>query len=225
MPSLPPLFFDLDGTLADSAGGIASSLDHAIRTVIGAHSVEDWRPFIGPPVEVCVARALPNLDSALIPVVVREFRRHYDSEGLRMTTAYPDAHDVLAALAAMGCRSYIVTNKPFHAASAVVAHLGLDRHVRRIVGGDTDFGAGARPEDSKADRAARLSVEEGLRGGIFVGDGLDDLHAAERVGARFLLAAWGYGTAGVLAERPTAEPLGRLSDLVSRIAAGDAATG
>ena len=219
MPSLPPFFFDLDGTLADSAGGIASSLDHAIRTVIGGHFVEDWRAFIGPPVEVCIARALPHLDSSVIPVVVREFRRHYDSEGFRMTTAFPGAYDVLAALATRGHAAYIVTNKPFHVASAVVAHLGLDRHVRRIVGGDTHFGDPAGAEVSKADRAARLCGEAGIRGGIFVGDGPDDLHAAERIGARFLLAAWGYGATRVIAERPMVERVGRLDDLLDRLAA------
>ena len=33
-------------------------------------------------------------------------------------------------------------------------------------------------------------------------DSLDDLHAAERIGAVFFMAGWGYGTARVLADRP-----------------------
>ena len=216
-----PYFFDLDGTLADSARGIATSLDHAVRTVTGQAIVIDWRAFIGPPVEVCLARALPHLEPEVISVVVREFRQHYDTDGLRMTTAYPGVHDVLAALADRGSALYIVTNKPSRAATAMAAHLGFHRHVCRIVGGDTNFGRAVSSEHSKADRAAWLADEEGTRGGIFIGDGLDDLQAAKRIGARFLLANWGYGVARVLAERPTVERLSKAADLIDYVGTVD----
>lgn len=220
-----PLFFDLDGTLADSLDGIATSLDHAVFKVTGKRSAQEWRAFIGPPVEVCLARALPHLDPEVISVVVREFRQHYDSVGLRMTTAYPNVHDVLAALADRGSALYIVTNKPSRAATAVADHLGFDRHVCRIVGGDTNFGRAVSSEHSKADRAAWLADEEGTHGGIFIGDGLDDLQAAERIGARFLLAEWGYGVARVLAERPKVERLSKLTDLIDYVGTVDPSTG
>lgn len=53
--------------------------------------------------------------------------------------------------------------------------------------------------------------------GVFVGDGLDDLHAAERINARFFLASWGYGTARVLSERPDVLVLNQPDDLLNVI--------
>jgi phosphoglycolate phosphatase-like HAD superfamily hydrolase len=42
------------------------------------------------------------------------------------------------------------------------------------------------------ERAAAFARREGIRGGIFIGDGLDDLRAADRIEAKYLLAGWGY---------------------------------
>ena len=115
-------------------------------------------------------------------------------------------------LAHDGRRMYIVTNKPQAPAEAIVAHLKLDSLVRRVVGGDPTG------RSTKTDRAAALVEAEGLAGGTFVGDGLDDLYAAERIAARFLLASWGYGTACVLSERPDVPLLNQPTDLLSAIA-------
>jgi phosphoglycolate phosphatase len=106
----------------------------------------------------------------------------------------------------------VVTNKPQQPAEAIVRHLGLANHVRRVVGGDP-AGLGSKP-----DRAASLVAEEGLTGGVFVGDGLDDLHAAERICARFFLAGWGYGTRPVLLERPDVRVLNQPRDLFAALA-------
>jgi phosphoglycolate phosphatase-like HAD superfamily hydrolase len=65
-------------------------------------------------------------------------------------------------------------------------------------------------------------AEEGLSRGCFIGDSLDDLAAAERIGARFLLAGWGYGTARVLAERPDVAVVEAPNRLVQQIFAGHA---
>jgi phosphoglycolate phosphatase len=119
---------------------------------------------------------------------------------------------MLAAVAESGRRIYVVTNKPQQPAEKVIGHLGLDAHVHRIVGGDPTGRA------SKPERAAMLAREEGLVGGIFLGDGLDDLLSAERIGAKFLLAGWGYGVAHVLIQRPDARVLKHPRELLDVLA-------
>ncbi len=93
-----------------------------------------------------------------------------------------------------------------------VLRQSLESYVHRIVGGDPT-GRVSKPE-----RAAMLAREEGLRGGVFLGDGLDDLLSADRMGARFLLAGWGYGPARVLMERPNARLLNHPREVLDFLA-------
>jgi phosphoglycolate phosphatase len=206
-----PVFFDLDGTLADSAGGIIASLEHAMSACGLDAATIDWQRHIGPPLPQMLAATMPDLAPAVRAEIVSAFRAHYAVSGMFMTTAFPGIAEVLQLLSARGRSLYVVTNKPQGPAEAVVRHLELDRFVNRVVGGDIT-GKVTKPE-----RAAALVAEERLAGGVFVGDGLDDLHAAERISARFVLAGWGYGTPTVRAMAPHVELVARPEDLLQMI--------
>jgi phosphoglycolate phosphatase len=206
-----PVFFDLDGTLADSAGGIIASLEHAISACGVEAATIDWRAYIGPPLPQMLAAALPNLAAEARAAIVAAYRDHYAASGMFMTTVFPGVRAVLQLLSQRGSPVYVVTNKPQGSAEAVVRHLELDLFVNRVVGGDPT-GKVTKPE-----RAAALVAEERLSGGVFVGDGLDDLHAAERISARFVLAGWGYGTRTVRAMAPHVELVARPEDLLQMI--------
>ena len=207
-PDDVPIFFDLDGTLADSAGGIVASLDHALAVCCVRDSLINWRRYIGPPLPWMLASALPDLSPNQRDEIVSAYRAYYDTAGMFMTTLFPGVAEVISELAARGMAEYVVTNKPQEAAEAIVHHLKLDGFFSRVVGGDPTGKA------TKPDRAAQLVAEEGISGGFFIGDGLDDLFAAERIGATFLLAGWGYGTSRVLAERRDVTLVRRPSDLL-----------
>lgn len=204
---LQPICFDLDGTLADSAEGIIFSLNHALAACgIDATHVE-WRRIVGPPLQRMIAAALPEVDDRQVANVVTTFRTHYARTGLFQSGVFPGVPEMLETLMDGGYPMYVITNKPQAQAEAVIQHLGLAGCFRRIVGGDP---AGRVP---KAERAAELMKQEDLLGATFVGDGIDDLLAAERMGADFVLAAWGYGVTGVLEARPEVHRLRRPSQL------------
>jgi phosphoglycolate phosphatase len=212
--NLGPVFFDLDGTLADSAGGILASLEHALAACDVPAATIDWRRHIGPPLQRMLAAALPDLSPTQREKIVAAYRGHYATVGFSMTTLFPGVAELVAEIASRGATLYVVTNKPQQPAEAIIRHLELDGLVRRVVGGDP-AGHGTKP-----DRAARLVAEDGLSGGCFIGDGLDDLAAADRIGARFFLAGWGYGTARVLAERPDVTVVESPSGLLQQIFVG-----
>lgn len=209
-----PVFFDLDGTLADSAGGIIASLEHALAACDLRGTAIDWQRHIGPPLQRMLETALPGLAAAHRDQIVASYREHYAATGVFMTTLFAGIAEVMQKVVDRGATVYVVTNKPQPLAEAVVEHLGLARLVRRVVGGDPG-GLGNKP-----DRAAALVADKGLSGGVFVGDGLDDLRAAERIGAKFVLAGWGYGVAGVLAERPCVACVEQPGDLLVAIETG-----
>lgn len=204
-------YFDLDGTIADSAHGIVASLENALASCGIPSSEVEWPRFIGPPLPRMLEATLPGLTPSQRDAVIAGYRQHYATTGLFETTFFPGVERLLRRLTDDGWRMYIVTNKPQTAAEAIVAHLNLKPFVRCVVGGDPSG------HDTKADRAAAFVKAEGLAGGVFVGDGLDDLHAAERINARFFLASWGYGTARVLSERPDVLVLNQPDDLLNVI--------
>lgn len=204
-----PLLMDLDGTLVDSAPGIVASLHHALAVCGIEPPAKDLTQFIGPPLPKMLELAMPDLMAEQRDAVIAAYREHYGVVGLLKTVCYPGVPEVLAAIAEAGRSIYVVTNKPQQPADAIIGHLGLEAYVHRVVGGDPTGRV------SKSERAAVLARENGLAGGFFLGDGLDDLVAAERIGAAFYLAGWGYGSAGVLTERPETRVLTEPASLLA----------
>lgn len=206
---LRSICFDLDGTLADSAGGVTDSLIFALDSCgIDATGI-DWRSIIGPPLPRMLDSALPGLNPATRDRVVTLFREHYSASGLYRSVAFPGVEPLLRQLTHLGHVLYIITNKPQGPAEAIVRHLRLEPCISAIVGGDPT-GLISKPE-----RAAEFARANDLRDITVVGDGLDDLHTAERITGRFFLAAWGYGAARVLAARPDVASLRKPEDLLT----------
>lgn len=202
-----PLFFDLDGTIADSASGIVASIQHAFGECGIQAPTIDWRRLIGPPLPKMLEAVQPNLSVDLRNELVAAFRRHYAGQGAFLTSTFAGISDLFEHLRALRTNVYVVTNKPQAAAESILHHLKLSDFILRVAGDDLS-GTQTKPE-----RAAKLAQEERLCGGLFIGDGLDDLRAAERINAHFLLAGWGYGTSTVLAEHPTVPTLSSPEEL------------
>jgi phosphoglycolate phosphatase len=204
--------FDLDGTLVDSLPGIAASIEHAVRAVGYESDVADWRPFVGPPLEKMIADALTGLPTRLLPDVAAAFREHYDRDGLLKTQLFPGVFETLEALHRQGCGVYVVTNKREKPAALIIGRLGLDPFLTGLSAADGGGGLG------KVERTAELVTRHSMDHVVFVGDGLDDLAAADRVNATFYLASWGYGAARVLDEWPAVHQLHTMSELLDRSA-------
>jgi phosphoglycolate phosphatase len=211
----PNYLFDLDGTLVDSLPGIAASIEHAVRAVGYESDVADWRPFVGPPLERMIGDALPDLPARLVPDVAAAFRQHYDTDGLVQSRLFPGVVETLESLQRRAFSVYVVTNKREKPAASILSRLGLSRFLSGISAGDGGGGLG------KADRTAELVARQSLDHVVFVGDGLDDLAAADRVRATFYLAAWGYGATRVLAERPAVHQLHTMPELLDRTTNSD----
>lgn len=212
-----PFYFDLDGTLIDSADGISTSINFAIEAAGCTSQISDWRPFIGPPLDRMLRQSVPELSDSEVSEIIAAFRKHYDTKGLFETVLFPGVMETLSSLADQGHPIFIATNKPQFAAEAIVQHLQLSPLIRRIVGGDFKGTTGGPRKPSKADRVEILEAEQGLNGGFFVGDGADDFEAADRIGAKFFLATWGYGVAEVLERHCGVDQLETFPTLLERL--------
>jgi phosphoglycolate phosphatase len=185
------VLFDLDGTLADTAGDLAGALNR-VRRDRGLPGV--------PPASLRVhasagARGMLQAGLGIGPDdpsfgALREaFLAHYGRCLAETTTLFEGVADLLAALDARRLPWGIVTNKAARFTAPVVAALGLDARARSIVSGDTT--PHAKPHPAPLHHAAsELGVAPSRC--VYVGDDLRDIVAGNAAGMATLVARWGY---------------------------------
>ncbi len=186
------VIFDLDGTLVDSLGDIASAMNEVLeRHGFPSHPLPAYRRFVGDGMERLVRRALPPVDEETVARVLEDMRGTYARHALRTTRPYPGVPDLLDRLAARGVPFAVLTNKPHDAAVAMVrALLGRWRFaaVRGAVPG--------RPR--KPDPAGALEIARRLgvapEGCLFVGDTPTDMATAGAAGMVPVGVLWGFRT-------------------------------
>jgi phosphoglycolate phosphatase len=185
------VIFDLDGTLVDSIPGIQWSVEAALAACGVPTLHRDLKPLIGPPIRDILAAVSGASDAATLDRMELAFRSVYDSGGWRKTTCQPGARGALERLRTAGCGLWVVTNKPGHAARAILSELALADYFEEIVCRDSRTPRFA----SKAEMLANLLERCAFRRAqsIMVGDTLEDCRAAEEAGIDCALVPHGYG--------------------------------
>lgn len=189
------LAFDLDGTLVDSAPGLAAAIDHTLADLMlpaaGVKRVSTW---IGNGADVMVARALSwALNREPQPDEQRDaralFDRYYADTVEAGSTLFPQVAATLKALAAKGLPMAIVTNKPTPFVAPLLASLGIADYFSLIIGGDDVI--------AKKPHPAAVFLVLGRFGLLpqqllFVGDSRNDILAAQAAGVPNVGMTFGY---------------------------------
>ncbi len=185
------IVFDLDGTLIDSQADLASATNALLEELGGVRLADTAiAAMVGEGAAVLVRRALTA--AALDPEAsgaLDRFLALYDARLLDRTVAYggiPEALDTLGVEVPLS----VLTNKPLRAAERILEGLGLRRHFRHVVGGDSPFGR-------KPDPAALLHLVRATGATpattVLVGDSPIDLATARNAGTLICLARYGFG--------------------------------
>ena len=200
MPAFAALLFDLDGTLCDTAADLAASVNWA-RAELGAPPLDEARitRSVGNGLTRLMERSIADIPDADLQASIALFRTHYAEHCVDATRAYEGIVPALDALAAIP--KAVVTNKPERFSATILARLGLLRHFRALVGGDTCH---AKKPDPAPVRLALdlLHIPAGAAAAI-VGDGDTDIAAGRAARLTTCGVAWGLGDRErLLAERP-----------------------
>jgi phosphoglycolate phosphatase len=188
----PALLFDLDGTLVDSARGIAAALTVQSQARGGEAVGEACvRPLIGQGVEVVVRSAL-GVRGGDSEADVIEFRDILASLPADSATIYPGVAEALEELTALRYPMAVVTNKPEGLARQLLVQLKLARFFQAVVGGDTL--SVCKPDPAPLHHAQQLLALSGAA--VMIGDSDVDAAAAASAGMTFLLFNGGYGSGG-----------------------------
>lgn len=190
------IIFDLDGTLVDSADDIASAANAILqlrhlpplpRDVYVALIGEGARELIKRALATAGDTAADGLDEALAT-----FLAGYAANLTRATVAYSGAAEALAALAAAGYRLAVCTNKPEAHARTILSRLGLDDHLRVVVGGDSV--PGTRKPDPRMLAPILDAFQITPAAAVMIGDSVTDVTLARAAAMPVILRTGGYTT-------------------------------
>jgi 2-phosphoglycolate phosphatase len=184
------VFFDLDGTLVDSAPDMVVAMarlraergePEADMAIIGAVVSKGGRAMI--------RRGFPHADEALVETLLPRFLELYSGEIATHTRTYPGIDALLGTLEARRIPWGVVTNKPGWLARALLAELTLDHRCAALVTGDCL--AQKKPDPAPLLHACALAGVDAARS-VYVGDDLRDIEAGRRAGMATVAAGWGY---------------------------------
>lgn len=189
------VFFDLDGTFADTAPDLAYALDR----MRSARSLPPVPLSVTRPVTSMGARGILSAGFGVTPedpgyeALRKEFLRFYEENLCRETRVFAGMDALLTALHARGVRWGIVTNKAERYAKPLIAALRLDRHCDCIIGGDTTGHLKPHPAPLLA-ACSKLGVSAAEC--IYVGDDERDVQAGRAAGMRTVAVRYGYLNGG-----------------------------
>ena len=206
------IVFDFDGTLVDSAPAIIAAFDSAMKEAGLTPAVPLDASLIGPPLSETLMRLSGSADASLIDTLTENFKRHYDSIGLKATPHYPDMGKLLEQLAAAGTPMHICTNKRLSATQTILSHLGWSGYFSSIYALDME-----QPRISgKTQLLSKQIREQGLAPSetFYVGDKREDGLAADANRLAFHYASWGYGDETATTLPPTWRWLTQPADIL-----------
>jgi phosphoglycolate phosphatase len=203
------VFFDLDGTIADTDPDIRRAWKDALADLGLSCPSFDEKFVAGPPIDEMARALFPDRFTQELADSIRlRFAAHYDNDGFPETREYPGVVDEVRRLKSEGRTVAIVTNKRYAAATAMARHFGWDGVFDGVFAGDmfadpavaARFGVAAE-KVRKPQLLARVMRSYGARPEecALVGDTGSDFEAARAGGVLSVGVAWGYGTPEELA--------------------------
>ncbi|AUM74708.1 HAD-IA family hydrolase [Paracoccus jeotgali] len=187
--------FDLDGTLADTAGDLigAANVVLARRGLGGLDPVGDAAiAFRGGRAMLRAGYARASAGFLIPPGAEDEdfgaLLDAYDAGIAVHTQLYPGVADALARLAADGHRLSICTNKPQALAEKLLDAMGIRNAFAALVGADT---LPVRKPDAEPYRQAVLRAGGEITQSFLLGDTETDARTAAAAGVRLALVSFG----------------------------------
>ena len=184
--------FDLDGTLLDTLGDLAASVNYALRTHgMPEHTIDDVRRFVGNGVRKLMERAVPDgTVNPLFDEAFATFRQHYMEHSLDTTRPYDGVPEMLATLKAKGCHLAVVSNKMMAATQELCRHFFPDT-LEVAIGENEAEGIRKKPAPDTVIAALR-QLGVGQERAVYVGDSDVDIATARNSSLPCISVLWGF---------------------------------
>ncbi len=182
-------FFDLDGTLIDSAVGITSCVAYSLQKLgQPVPPMAELRKWIGPSLRTSFTPLLG--DAQRVEQAVALYRERFEVIGWQEHEIYAGIGDVVQGLHAAGHRLAVVTAKNEPHARRIVEHLPFGRCFEDVIGATEDGSRSNKPE-LIAEALQRLSLQPAQC--LMIGDRRMDIEGARHHHMRNVGVLWGFG--------------------------------
>lgn len=191
-PRWQTIFFDLDGTLANTIPLIVASYQHAFREVLG-EEVEEARArgWIGRPLLAALLEEDPERGHDLD----RTYREWNLANTSRLIERYAGVPEMLERLVSAGADLHIVTSKRRETARLALTAVGID-HLIDVTGALED--TTRHKPDPEPLLAACRTVGVDPASAVYVGDATVDMLSARAAGMAGVAVTWGAGERAAL---------------------------
>ena len=191
MSALDVIFFDLDGTLVDTAPDLAFALNQLLQEQGHAPLAYDLiRPMASHGSAGLLGLGFgvhPNMPE--YQRLQQRFLRLYQDNISRHSQLFDGMQDTLKGIENAGLKWGVITNKPAFLTQPLMADLQLTARAVCIVSGDTV--AKAKPDPLPMLHACDLAHVDPQRC-LYIGDAERDIMAGRNAGMRTVVAAYGY---------------------------------
>ena len=193
------VYFDLDGTLIDSAPSIISCLKRTLLEF--GYEIPEYdtlRKCVGPPFTYSFPNYLHIRDEDF-QATVKRYREFYDKEnGCLEAEVFEGVEGLLKALVKRGYCLFVCTSKPEPTARKILKHLGIDKYFTEICGAtlDAKIDTKAQVLELCFKRAPWHKKEET----VLIGDTKFDCIGASSVGVDCIGITWGLSSREELME-------------------------
>ena len=187
------VYFDLDGTLVDSAPGIIQALKVSLTKY--GYEIPDFatlRKCVGPPFTYSFPKILHIKDEDFDGAVAA-YRHYYDVEnGLFNAQVYAGIEDLLSSLVKRGYCLFVCTSKPEPTAKKLLDKLGISHFFTEICGATLDASIDTKAQviDLCFSRAPWHNKSET----VLIGDTKFDAEGAKEMGIDCIGVSWGFGS-------------------------------
>ena len=190
----PTILFDLDGTLADTAGDLCETMN-VILTQHGRSRVpaSRVRHLVGGGARLLLERGFAETGepagTELLDRTFEEFIAYYSDHIADHTQLWPGIEDVLKRLDEAEVLLAVCTNKVERLSRQLLERLGIDRYFPVMIGGDTL--SVKKPDPEHLFEAVRLLGGD-RDAAIMVGDSETDIDAAKNARMPSICVSFGY---------------------------------
>jgi phosphoglycolate phosphatase len=184
------LLLDMDGTLIDSREDLAAAVNHVLKSLgHPLQTVDEVSPNIGNGLRRLLVDTVGPMSTETLLNAKALFEAYYSDHCMDKTQLYADVESLLKSLSSQYALA-VVTNKPEAYAKKILKFLNIDSYISVVIGGETLPESKPHPAPL-LEALKRLQQEKEFA--LMVGDGIQDIKAAQAAGVRTCLVTYGFG--------------------------------
>ena len=192
--SAPLIVFDLDGTLAETAGDLVATLNHILtREGMNVVSEADARRMVGTGARQLIKLGFEKSGASIaadrLEILFQDFLAHYEENVAIHSFLFPGVTQALDRFEAAGFSFAVCTNKASRPSVKLLTELGVADRFRAICGQDAF--AWWKPDPRALLSTIDLAGGDSARA-IMVGDSRTDIDTAKAASVPVVAVDFGY---------------------------------